>query len=687
MNKIITLLSLFAFSLLKNEASAQTVSVPIYFSGYTNECCASNITPYTCFNDGGGSGNCGSSASTYSTTFTNPIPAGNTVTQVSISYYTFECPGTSASPKLNGFALSTGNVTTGSCLCATGTAWSITASSSNNYPCGLPGYNYGAGATETFSLTFTGQVCISQALITFSYAPSSQTMPPTITWPSGDTIVCSAATGVTYSVAPDPTATSYSWSVPGGWVINSGQGTNSINTNPGGSYYICVNASNICGTTSDYCIDVTVINTPTINLWATTDTICRGTGTFLYASGASSYTWAPAANLVNANTAQPTAYPTTATVYTVTGSNACGIAAPQTVSVTLIPSPGTPTLSGISNPFSLCQGKDTILSVIPSGSYYQTWYDTYGNHIITGPTSISIRDTIYEADYITVSDSSANGCVGSPLTIVANIYLSPVISGYVIPLNTTCFGLPDSISVIGSNSYVWTPSTGLNIDTGGAVVATPSVTTNYTVTGTIGGCPSSATGVFTINGYPVPSVSYTLTNAAPQYWVAYPSYSPNIVSADWYWGDGTDTVAFYPSHIYSVAGTYSICVTVTDTGGCSTTYCQNDAVYRLANNSAYSSMVYINVDSVQVHTTNLNKVVNGNEINIYPNPTNGNFVIEASGNATRTVQVYDVNGKLALSQIINGKTNIDASSLNEGVYNINIISKEGIVNKRLVIVR
>jgi hypothetical protein len=48
--------------------------------------------------------------------------------------------------------------------------------------------------------------------------------------------------------------------------------------------------------------------------------------------------------------------------------------------------------------------------------------------------------------------------------------------------------------------------------------------------------------------------------------------------------------------------------------------------------------------------------------------------------------VYDVNGKLVLSQIINGKTTIDASSLNEGVYNIIIISNEGVVNKRLVIV-
>jgi hypothetical protein len=51
------------------------------------------------------------------------------------------------------------------------------------------------------------------------------------------------------------------------------------------------------------------------------------------------------------------------------------------------------------------------------------------------------------------------------------------------------------------------------------------------------------------------------------------------------------------------------------------------------------------------------------------------------------MQIYDVNGKLVLSQTINGKTTIDSSSLSNGVYNISLLSNEGVVNKRLVIVR
>ena len=85
----------------------------------------------------------------------------------------------------------------------------------------------------------------------------------------------------------------------------------------------------------------------------------------------------------------------------------------------------------------------------------------------------------------------------------------------------------------------------------------------------------------------------------------------------------------------------------------------------------------------------IKQVLNNNtNINIYPNPSNGSFVIEPQNTLYNVYcTIYDVNGKVVLSQIINGKTIIDASSLNEGMYNINLLSNEGIVNKRVVIVK
>ena len=76
------------------------------------------------------------------------------------------------------------------------------------------------------------------------------------------------------------------------------------------------------------------------------------------------------------------------------------------------------------------------------------------------------------------------------------------------------------------------------------------------------------------------------------------------------------------------------------------------------------------------------------QVLVYPNPASTGFQVGLSGTlSASTINVYDVNGKLVLSQPINNKTSIDASNLNEGVYNISIITTEGVANKRLVIVR
>jgi hypothetical protein len=86
-------------------------------------------------------------------------------------------------------------------------------------------------------------------------------------------------------------------------------------------------------------------------------------------------------------------------------------------------------------------------------------------------------------------------------------------------------------------------------------------------------------------------------------------------------------------------------------------------------------------------TTGIEQVKSNDHVTIYPNPNNGSFVVESSNTIKQTIQLYDVNGKMVLSQALNGKTTIDGSNLNEGVYNLSTISSEGVVNKRIVIVR
>ena len=85
-------------------------------------------------------------------------------------------------------------------------------------------------------------------------------------------------------------------------------------------------------------------------------------------------------------------------------------------------------------------------------------------------------------------------------------------------------------------------------------------------------------------------------------------------------------------------------------------------------------------------TNSITEFSRKNTIVIYPNPTQNNFTIETTNNEKQTLNLYDVNGKLVLSQTINGTTTINASTLAQGIYNLSITSNESITNKRLVIV-
>jgi len=89
---------------------------------------------------------------------------------------------------------------------------------------------------------------------------------------------------------------------------------------------------------------------------------------------------------------------------------------------------------------------------------------------------------------------------------------------------------------------------------------------------------------------------------------------------------------------------------------------------------------------------------NDNYINIYPNPSNGIIQITTNNMQVTEVNVYDVNGRIVPtyfdklstgsnpSQREGNSITIDASSLQNGIYNVCIITNEGITNKRVVIV-
>jgi len=71
--------------------------------------------------------------------------------------------------------------------------------------------------------------------------------------------------------------------------------------------------------------------------------------------------------------------------------------------------------------------------------------------------------------------------------------------------STICNGNEKTLSVSGGNNYVWVPSASLNSSIGSIVIATPTITTTYTVTETT--CGISATVTIFVQTFPLPTLT------------------------------------------------------------------------------------------------------------------------------------------------------------------------------------
>lgn len=74
------------------------------------------------------------------------------------------------------------------------------------------------------------------------------------------------------------------------------------------------------------------------------------------------------------------------------------------------------------------------------------------------------------------------------------------------------------------------------------------------------------------------------------------------------------------------------------------------------------------------------------EVNLYPNPTNGNISLEFNSNSAYNYSVFDINGRLieTKSNILDQKININANDFPKGVYFIKVHSKDFNFTKKFI---
>jgi PKD repeat protein len=153
---------------------------------------------------------------------------------------------------------------------------------------------------------------------------------------------------------------------------------------------------------------------------------------------------------------------------------------------------------GVSPNVSICTGTSTQLTATGAVSYI--WSPSTGLNTTTGSivTATPASNTTYR-----VIGTDQYGCLDTAFTVVT---VSSVLQvGLNATQTTICQGDTVTLTASGANSYIWSPSVGLNGTTGSNVKSFPSVTTTYSVVGT-STCGSDTERV-TITVKPKPTTS------------------------------------------------------------------------------------------------------------------------------------------------------------------------------------
>ncbi|MFL5745281.1 MAG: hypothetical protein ACJ751_11475, partial [Niastella sp.] len=222
-------------------------------------------------------------------------------------------------------------------------------------------------------------------------------------------------------------------------------------------------------------------------------------------------TASPAGLTISGATGAITPSSSTAGTYTITYTKGAAGGCSAITAITTVTITAAPT-AAISYPASsFCTGITTAQSVTLTGTGAYT-----GGTFSSSPAGLSINSTTggitpsgsTAGTYtVTYTSPATGGCAAVTATATVTINTTPAVT--VSPNSSAfCSGNSVTLTASGASTYTWSPATDLSIATGSIVIAYPSVTTTYTVTGTASnGCSSTASVPITVTQSPYGDVS------------------------------------------------------------------------------------------------------------------------------------------------------------------------------------
>lgn len=521
-------------------------------------------------------------------------------------------------------------------------------------------------------------------------APTLLFAPTTIFGPKAG--LCAAGiTNATYYVNPDSTATGYTWTVPSGITLLSGQGTDSIQVSVDSSFVsgtLSVHSFNSCGNSSEKtALLKSISNKPGAITGPKTELCVLGNAFAGYTinpvAGATSYTWtAPTGATILFGQGTDTitvVFDSTFTSGTlsVVSNNACGSSAPRNTTLRSVPvKPGSITGPKI----EVCSGWNPAghYSILPvDGATSYTWTAPTGATIYSGQGTDSINvffDTTFTSGNLTVVAN--NACGSSPVrsVLLRSVPATPgAISGTKVGLCTSGISTTTySVPTVGSiSSYTWTAPSGATIVNGQGTTTVDIVFDSTFVSGNLTVFASNACGNSNVRSTLLRSVTATPgvitgpTGACANETGLSFSINPVTGATGYTW-----TVPSTAS-ITSGQGTDSITVDWGTTAGNITVVATNDC-----GNSGTRSK-HINLLSCS-HSmiTGIAGTEKQPTLHVYPNPNNGlfTFVVNQIEEQVVFVKITNVLGETIYSNELAADTEkqINLTEHAKGIYMVQL---------------
>lgn len=319
-----------------------------------------------------------------------------------------------------------------------------------------------------------------------NYTTTKLTVMPLPVLASSNTSICLGQTSASLIANG---ANTYTWNPASS--LSSSTGSLVIATPTALTIYT-ITGTSLMGCNNFTTIFVKVNPLPTITVAASASAICMGQqGSNLTASGGLSYTWAPTLGLSSTTGINVLANPLTTKTFSVFGNNSFGCVNYTTTTITVN---ALPTISV--NVASICSGQQTA-TLIASGASTYVWAPansltpSTGSLVLANPNSI----TTYS-----ILGTDANGCKNFSTTKLTVLDL-PLIN---TNNPSICTGQQSAtIIATGAMSYSWMPASNLSTTNGSVVVANPTTTTVYSVTGVdANGCYSTSSSIVSMQLLP-----------------------------------------------------------------------------------------------------------------------------------------------------------------------------------------